>query len=846
MKNSQKSTKDRKDLSVINIGIDLGTTNSEVVVSFNGTTEIIKNAQQDEYTPSVFGIDKAGNKIVGRKSYDKLFKSASDEEFANNKAEVKRLMGTSETIRFERLNTALTPEEVSAEMLKSLKEDVTRKYSDFSTLAAVITIPAYFSSLQAEATKRAGQLAGFKHVVLLQEPIAAAMAYGFDNVKNQNWLVYDLGGGTFDVALISSKDGILTVLGHSGDNFLGGKDFDLKIVDEVIKPAVLNKFKFVDFDRSNDKYKSVFARLKAIAEAAKIELTQYDKVTLEVEDIGKDNDGKEVYVSVDFTRQEFKDLIRPLVTKTIDLTKKTLTESGVQSSTVSKIVLVGGPTQIPFIRESLEKEFKLKIDTSVDPLTVVARGACVYGLSQRIPLELLQESRETSKEELELELNYDAMTAEDETTITGKIESLKDSEEDYFVQIQSDSGTYSSSKIRLKNGKFFDTVAVEKVKTSTYWIYLFDKDGNVVPVFPESFSITHGLTVSGAPIPHSIGVIYAKKGFDNSFQFTEASDPYFEKGSIPPLKETRSYKTTRKLLKGKDNSLPIKVYEGESSNPENNDVLTTLHIKGNELPYDLPEATDVDITIRIDESRTFTVEAYISSIDKTLDARVDTYAQPVDTKKLAVDLETQKERLKKVEDNLSSEEQSKLEDKIDSLETNIKNSENDTDDRQKAERDLRELKSDLEKIERDRSIPQLADEFHENLQKLHDALDNIEDETEHTRVAEVLKTIEDEGEKAINDKDKELLIRFNEQLQSLVMAILLEDPAVWVSWLNDIKTRKSELTNQFVADFHISKAEEAVESGNVEELIRHVRNLIDLLPEEAQDEVRKDIAGITR
>ncbi len=843
MKNSSKPA---KDLSVINIGIDLGTTNSEIAVSVGGGTEISKNAQQDEYTPSVFGVDKAGNKIVGRKAYDKLFKSSSEEEFVNNKAEVKRLMGTAETIYFERLGLSLTPEEVSAEILKSLKEDVTRKYPDFSTIAAVITIPAYFSSLQAEATKRAGQLAGFKHVVLLQEPIAAAMAYGFDNSENQNWLVYDLGGGTFDVALISSKDGILTVLGHGGDNFLGGKDFDLKIVDEIIKPAILDKFRLKGFDRSSNKYKGIFARLKAIAETAKIELSQYDKVTLEVEGIGKDDDNKEIYISVDFTRSQFEDLISPLVTKTIDLAKSTLKESGIQSSAVSKIVLVGGPTQIPYIRKSLEKEFKLNIDSSIDPLTVVARGACVYSLSQRIPQDLLLEAREENNEELKLELNYDAMTAEDEQTVTGKIISLKDVDDDYFIQIQSDSGFYSSSKIRLKNGRFFDTVAIEKGKTNTYWLYLFDKDGNTIPVFPESFSITHGLTVSGAPIPHAIGVIYAKKGFGSGFQFTEVCDPYFEKGSIPPLKETKTYKTTRKLIKGQDNNLPIKVYEGESSNSDNNEIITMLSIDGSRLPYDLPEATEVDLTIRIDESRSVCVEAYVPSIELTLDARADTYAQAVDTKKLTVELETQKERLKKVEGSISSDKQSKLEETIDTLETNIKNAENDTDDKNKAERDLRELKSDLDEVEKNRTIPQLSEEFYDKLSKVNDSLDSIQDEAERSRIADVLKTIEAEGRKAINLSDKEILVRLNEQLQSFITAIILDNPAVWVYWLNDIKSRRDELSNPTVADYHIGKAEQAVEDGDVDEMKRHVRSLIDLLPEETQEEIKQNVAGITK
>jgi molecular chaperone DnaK len=843
MKNNLKPT---KDLSVINIGIDLGTTNSEVAISINGTTEVVKNAQQDEYTPSVFGIDKAGNKVIGRKSYDKLFKSSSEDEFANNKAEVKRLMGTAERIHFSRLDAELAPEDVSAEILKSLKEDVIRKYPDFSTLAAVITVPAYFSSLQAEATKRAGQLAGFKHVVLLQEPIAAAMAYGFDNTENQNWLVYDLGGGTFDVALISSKDGILTVLGHSGDNFLGGKDFDLKLVDEVIKPAILEKFSFTDFDRSNNKYKSIFARLKAVAESAKIELSQYDKVTIEVEDIGADNDGNEVYVSFTLTRDQFEDLIRPLVVKTIDLAKRTLKESGVQSSSVSKIVLVGGPTQIPFVRKLLESEFNLVIDNSIDPLTVVARGACIFGLSQRVPQDLLMESHEKVESELNIELHYDSMTAEDEQTITGKIDALKDEDSDYFIQIQSDSGFYSSSKIKLRNGKFFDSVAIEKGKTNTYWLYLFDDAGNTVPLYPESFSVTHGLTVSGAPIPHEIGVIYAKKGFDSGFQFAEVCDAFFEKNSIPPLRETKTYKTVKKLIKGKDNQLPIKVYEGESSNSDNNDIITTLKIDGSKLPYDLPEATEVDLTISIDESRTVIVEVYIPSIELTLNARADSYAQNIDTANLNKELAVQKERLKKVERNIPDDEYSKLEDTIDSLETNVKNAGSDTDDKNKAERDLRELKSDLDKIENDKALPQLKEEFYKNLESARETSRGLQDESELMQVTEQLKTLESEGKKAIQADDKEMLVRVNEQINQIGFGALLKNPAVWVYWLNDIKNRKHELSNQSEGEYHISKAEAAVECDDVEELQRHVRSLLELLPESTKDEITQDMAGITK
>lgn len=206
----------------ITIGIDLGTTNSEIAVFHNGKVEILKNTLGDEYTPSVFGISKGGNEEVGKKPYIRYFKDCTKDEWENNKPEIKRLMGQSEKIYFPRIQKSYLPEEISSKILLNLKQNVARKSDSINANAAVITIPAHFDTTQCEATKRAGNLAGFEYVILLQEPIAAAISYGFSNDKDENWLVYDLGGGTFDVALIALKDGNLSVLGHSGDNFLGG------------------------------------------------------------------------------------------------------------------------------------------------------------------------------------------------------------------------------------------------------------------------------------------------------------------------------------------------------------------------------------------------------------------------------------------------------------------------------------------------------------------------------------------------------------------------------------------------------------------------------------------------
>jgi molecular chaperone DnaK len=335
------------------------------------------------------------------------------------------------------------------------------------------------------------------------------------------------------------------------------------------------------------------------------------------------------------------------------------------------------------------------------------------------------------------------------------VEELRDEDGDYYIQIQSDSDFYTSSKIKLRNGKFFDTVAIEKAKTNAYWLYLFDDSGNTLPIFPDSFFITHGLTVGGAPIPHDIGVIYANKGFDSDFQLTEVCDPYFEKNSVPPLKKSSTYKTVKRIEKGKENHLPIKVYEGDSSNPSNNEILTTLEIDGKKLPYDLPQGTELDISISVDESRAVVVEAYIPSIELTLNARADMHKQDINVADLEKDLAVQKDRLKNLKKNVSEEEYSQLEESIDSLGNNIKNANLDNDDKNKAERDMRELKSNFDLLESSKELPQLTDEFRDKIQNAKDILEELEDSTKKQQGLSEITELEKEGEHIVRDYQRD-------------------------------------------------------------------------------------------
>lgn len=832
----------------IQIGIDLGTTNSEVSANNKGQVEIVKNIFNDEYTPSVFGVDKSKNKVVGKRSYERLYKDASEEEFSNNKAEIKRLMGTSDTVHFDRLGEDLSPEEISGEILKVLKEDVLRKYPGTPTIGAVITIPAYFSTLQAEATKRAGNIAGFKYVVLIQEPIAAAIAYGFMNSQNENWLVYDLGGGTFDVALISSKDGSLSVLGHNGDNFLGGKDFDWAIVDKIIVPKILEKFDINDFTRNSKKYRSIFAKLKHYAETAKISLSQMDDTSIEIEKIGEDDNGKEIYLTIPFSRKDFEKLIKTSIDKTIELSKETIKEAGVSQSSVSRIVLVGGPTMIPYIKERLEKDLKIDVDTSSDPLTVVARGACIYAMSQQIPKEFLESKASTDSSIKALRLNYESLTSETEETLTGIIDELKDVEDDFYIQIQSEGGLFSGKKNKIKNGKFVETVNLEKNKTTLFWVYLFDSQGNPIKTEPESFSITHGLSVSGAPIPHSIGVGIVKRGFSGAnFAINEEFEVIFEKSSILPLKATRTYKTLKRLTKGdKENALPIKIREGESDIPDQNQFICDLKVTGENLPYDLPEGTEISLTIEVNESREVKVEAFIPSIDLTFSARATVHAENLSVEEMQTQFKQQEERAKKVEQSCTSDEKNKLEGIVQSLANSLSSAGVDEDEKRKADKQLKDLKIRLDGLEKHKELPQLVTEYNEKVKSIEETINEFGDQKEKGIFLDQLSVLKKEGDEAIKAEDKVLISRVLEQLKELSNKVIFSNPSSWVYMFNKIQEKAHTWISETEADYYTQKGKRAIEMGDVDELKRVVHSLMLLLPPSEQKTIHGNMSGITK
>ena len=346
------------------IGIDLGTTNSCVSVMEGGEPKVIANAEGERTTPSVVLI-KDDETIVGA--------AAKRGAIANpdkTVISIKRKMGTSEKVEIK--GKKYTPEEISAKILGKLKADA-ESYLGEKVTEAVITVPAYFNDAERQATKNAGKIAGLDVKRIINEPTAAALAYGADKQDNLHTiLVYDLGGGTFDVSILELGDGVYEVKSTSGNNRLGGDDFDQKIIDYLVE--TFKKENGIDLSKD----KMATQRLKDAAEKAKKDLSGMTTTQISLPFISQGEDGP-LHLEMDLTRAKFEDLCRDLFDSTMDAVRKALKDAKLKASDINKVILVGGSTRIPYIQELVKKELGQEPSKEVNPDEVVAMGAAIQG-----------------------------------------------------------------------------------------------------------------------------------------------------------------------------------------------------------------------------------------------------------------------------------------------------------------------------------------------------------------------------------------------------------------------------------------------------------------------------------
>lgn len=344
------------------IGIDLGTTNSVVAVMEGGEPTVITNQEGSRLTPSVVGFSKNGERLVGQ-----LAKRQAVSNTDRTISSIKRHMGTDYKVAID--DKKYSPEEISAMILQKLKEDA-EKYLGEKVTQAVITVPAYFSDSQRQATKDAGRIAGLEVLRIINEPTAASLAYGIDKSDDHTVMVYDLGGGTFDVSILDVGDGVFEVKATNGDTHLGGDDFDQKIVDWMVAEFKKNE----GIDLSNDRM--AMQRLREAAEKAKIELSGVLTTNINLPFITAGAEGPK-HLDMDLTRAKFDELTADLVERTMEPTRKAMADAGLSASDINKVILVGGSSRIPAVQEALKKFIGKEPYRGVNPDECVAVGAAI-------------------------------------------------------------------------------------------------------------------------------------------------------------------------------------------------------------------------------------------------------------------------------------------------------------------------------------------------------------------------------------------------------------------------------------------------------------------------------------
>jgi molecular chaperone DnaK len=587
----------------IDFGIDLGTTNSVIACMDQGELVIVRNqVTGSEITPSAVKMDGRGSITVGLNAYNEL-----ELESENVVGEFKRWMGNPEVdgFTFKRTGKRMTAAQLSAEVLKILKASVAveGRFSGEQLSAAVITVPAHFLIPACEDTKAAAKLAGIELCPFIQEPVAAAMAYGYRaEGLSGNLLVFDLGGGTFDTTLLSARDGKLVVLGHDGDDKLGGKDFDWALVELIVR-RLRQEYGELPLGRSNPSATRAMAKLKFVAEEAKKTLSALPKASIELKRL--DPPFEQIDTVVELTRADLQRTTEHLAARCISICKRLLEQSGLSTASLANVLVVGGQTHTPYLRELILSEFG-KAEYKLDPLTVVAAGAALYASTQRIPVGMKQGAVRRSA--VSLKIAYQAVSPSDLDADIGLAIDPAPSGATVTV-LRADNGWSSGAIPVPASGKLLTTVVLREKRVNSFEIQLNDVRGSRISVDESSFSITHGIVVASATTSRGLLIALA----DN------VAEVMIRKGSPIPAKVTHIFKTAHDVIAGDPKSiLRTYVLEGECTRSDRNIAIGTIELNGTDLRRTLPAGEEVEIRYSLDESKILSAEAFFPVVNETV------------------------------------------------------------------------------------------------------------------------------------------------------------------------------------------------------------------------------------
>jgi molecular chaperone DnaK len=816
---------------MINFGIDLGTTNSLVAKFNKGTVEVFTNPIGFKETlPSIVGF-RNDRILVGEQA-----RAFVEKDPKSVVGRFKRKMGTTESFKIKALSQSKTPIELSAFVLKELKTFI---HTGETPEAAVITIPASFDMVQANATKEAGHAAGFKQVVLLQEPIAASLAYANKeknlDLKNSQWMVYDLGGGTFDVALVKIVEGELKIVDHEGDNYLGGADFDTEIVKRFIAPWLENKGQFADLlgqmTSESGKHNRLWYHLLRLAEDAKIELST--RTSADIEFSVEDEGGNTIDALITLTRTEYEAIIKDAIDSTAEMLKKILTRNSLRPQDLKFVLMVGGSTYTPFVRKRVEELLGIPVNTGINPTNAIAVGAAYFAATKEINLGAKSAEKTAQPGTLRIKVSYNRASQEHEEMFAARVEG---SGTGLFYRITRADGGYDSGLKKL-TARILEDLPLQENAYNSFALRIYDTHNNPVPTDFDSIQISQGkYSIAGQPLPEDLSLVV-----DDIKNEDTRLDEIFLRNTVLPAKRKFTKEASKTLRSGTEDEIRIRVVEGPSTNhPDSNKQVGQLVIPASGLQRDIVRGTDIELEFEVSESRILSIKACVTSSGQEYSNVCDFQDRNVSVEVLAEEIELLEKKLEKEQTEAIECENYEVADQLKKLRGPVQELHDEamllapddvTDHRYQLEDKKRKIAQGLGHLTSGKRLDRLRNDYQKAKEDTTAIVNNSGNDHERQQLHEVVAREQTFLHSTIPQK----LEAETDRLRGIGFQILRRTPKFLIDWFEYFVAKCEVLNDQVQSKALIEAGKKHIEANDYDKLEEVNRRLYSLLPQLEKD-----------